>query len=54
LQDGRFPLLRNSGGIAPAAFGPEGARLDKDPKKDCFACHEAVKDNDYVFSRPLK
>jgi cytochrome P460 len=27
--------------------------LDKDPKKDCFSCHESMKDSDYVFSKPL-
>jgi len=26
----------------------------KDPKKECFDCHATRKDNDYVFSSPVK
>lgn len=46
--------MKETGGWEWAAFGPDGKRLDKDPKKDCFSCHEPMKDNDYVFSKPLK
>ena len=45
---------RDTGGWVFAAFAPDGKKVEKDVKKDCFACHTAVKDNDYVFSKPLK
>jgi len=63
LNEGKtafFPVMKKNakmketGGWEWAAFGPDGTRLDKDPKKDCFSCHESQKDNDYVFSKPLK
>ena len=63
LNEGKtafFPVMKKNskmketGGWEWAAFGPDGTRLDKDPKKDCFSCHESMKDNDFVFSRPLK
>jgi hypothetical protein len=43
-----------TGGWIFAAFAPDGKKVEKDVKKDCFACHTAVKDADYVFSKPLK
>jgi len=45
---------KETGGWIFAAFAPEGKQIEKDPKKDCFECHAAVKDSDYVFSKPLK
>lgn len=45
---------KETGGWVFAAFAPDGKKVEKDVKKDCFACHVAVKDNDYVFSKPLK
>jgi len=45
---------RETGGWMFAAFAPDGKKVEKDAKKDCFACHTAVKDSDYVFSKPLK
>jgi hypothetical protein len=46
--------MKDTGGWEWAAFGADGKRIEKDPKKDCFSCHEPMKDNDYVFSKPLK
>jgi hypothetical protein len=63
LNEGKlafFPVMKKNskmtetGGWEWAAFSPDGKLLDKDPKKDCLSCHESMKDNDYVFSRPLK
>jgi hypothetical protein len=63
LNEGKlafFPVMKKNskmtetGGWEWAAFSPDGKLLDKDPKKDCFSCHEAMKDSDYVFSKPLK
>jgi hypothetical protein len=45
---------KETGGWVFAAFTPEGKLIQKDVKTDCFACHTAVKDSDYVFSKPLK
>ena len=55
-----FPVMRKNskmtetGGWEWAAFGADGKKIDKDPKKDCLSCHDSVKDADYVFSKPLK
>jgi hypothetical protein len=46
--------MKETGGWEWAAFGPDRKPLAIDPKKDCFSCHEPMKDNDYVFSKPLK
>ncbi len=63
LNEGRlafFPVMKKNsriketGGWEWAAFSPDGKMLDKDPQKDCLSCHDAVKDADYVFSKPLK
>lgn len=45
---------KETGGWIFAAFTPDGKPIQKDVKTDCFACHTAVKDSDYVFSKPLK
>ncbi len=45
---------KETGGWQFAAFAPDGKLVQKDVKTDCFACHTAVKDSDYVFSKPLK
>ncbi len=45
---------KDTGGWKFAAFAPDGKMIEKDVKADCFACHTAVKDSDYVFSKPLK
>jgi hypothetical protein len=46
----RYP---ETGGWGFALFehGEESSRVEKDPKTDCFGCHEAQRDHDYVFSR---
>jgi hypothetical protein len=63
LNEGKrafFPVMKknskmkDTGGWEWAAFGPDGTKLDKDPKKNCLSCHDSVKDADYVFSKPLK
>ena len=46
--------MKETGGWEWYAFGPDGAMLEKDPKKDCLVCHESAKDSDYVLSKPLK
>ena len=46
--------MKETGGWEWYAFDPDGARLEKDPKKDCLVCHESAKDSDYVLSKPLK
>ena len=48
------PAATETGGWIFAAFAPDGKKVEKDVKKDCFTCHTAVKDSDYVFSKPLK
>lgn len=62
LNEGKlafFPVMRKNsrmketGGWEWAAFGPDGKDLGKNPQ-GCLACHESVKDSDYVFSKPLK
>lgn len=45
---------KDTGGWVFAAFAPDGKQIEKDVKKDCFGCHTAVKDSDYVFSKPLQ
>jgi hypothetical protein len=45
---------KDTGGWIFAAFTPDGKQIQKDPKADCFACHTAVKESDFVFSKPLK
>jgi hypothetical protein len=45
---------KETGGWIFAAFTPDGKLIQKDVKTDCFACHTAAKDSDYVFSKPLK
>ena len=42
---------KDTGGWRYAAFDPEGKLLDKDVKKECYECHTAVKDSDYIFSK---
>jgi len=41
----------NTGGWRYAAFGADGRYLEKDVKKDCYDCHTAAKDTDYIFSK---
>lgn len=41
----------DTGGWRYAAFGPDGKYLEKDVKKECYECHTAAKDSDYVFSK---
>ncbi len=40
-----------TGGWRYAAFDPDGKYLEKDVKKECYECHTAVKDSDYIFSK---
>lgn len=42
---------KETGGWRYAAFDPDGKYLEKDVKKECYECHTAVKDSDYVFSK---
>jgi hypothetical protein len=53
-KDSRAKEAKDTGGWIFAAFSPDGKLMEKDVKKDCFECHRAVKDSDYVFSKPLK
>lgn len=41
----------DTGGWRYAAFGPDGKYLEKDVKKECYDCHTAAKDSDYIFSK---
>ena len=41
-------------GWAYAAFGPDGNTLTVDPVKDCYDCHTAVRDRDFVFHSYLE
>jgi len=43
-----------TGGWRYAAFGPDGKYLEKDVKKECYDCHTAVKDSDYIFSKYIE
>ncbi|MCX7794281.1 MAG: cytochrome P460 family protein [Thermodesulfovibrionales bacterium] len=40
-----------TGGWRYAAFDPDGKYLEKDVKKECYDCHTAAKDSDYIFSK---
>ena len=42
---------KETGGWKYAAFDADGKYLQKDVKKECYECHIAVKDSDYVFSK---
>jgi hypothetical protein len=42
---------KETGGWKYAAFDAEGKYLQKDVKKECYDCHTAVKDSDYIFSK---
>lgn len=42
---------KDTGGWHYAAFDPDGKYLQKDVKKECYDCHTAVKDSDYIFSK---
>lgn len=48
------PKGKDTGGWIFAAFATDGRKIEKDVKADCFICHSAVKESDYVFSKPLK
>lgn len=41
----------DTGGWKYAAFEPDGKYLEKDVKKECYECHTAAKDSDYIFSK---
>lgn len=41
----------DTGGWRYAAFDPDGKYLQKDVKKECYDCHTAAKDSDYIFSK---
>ncbi len=42
---------KETGGWQYAAYDPEGNYLKKDVKKDCFECHIAAKNSDYIYSK---
>lgn len=44
-------MANETGGWKYAAFDAEGKYLEKDVKKECYECHTAAKDSDYIFSR---
>jgi len=54
-----FTLMRKdpdasaTGGWAFAQYTPDGQLVEQDEAQACFQCHTQVKDQDYVFSRPL-
>ncbi len=41
----------DTGGWRYAAFDADGKYLKKDVKKECYGCHAAVKDSDYIFTK---
>jgi hypothetical protein len=41
----------DTGGWKYAAFDADGKNLKKDVKKECYGCHTAVKDADYIFTK---
>lgn len=41
----------DTGGWKYAAFDADGKYLKKDVKKECYGCHAAVKDSDYIFTK---
>lgn len=41
----------DTGGWRYAAFDADGKYLKKDVKKECYGCHTAVKDSDYIFTK---
>lgn len=41
----------DTGGWEYAAFDADGKYLKKDVKKECYGCHTAVKDSDYIFTK---
>jgi hypothetical protein len=45
--------MKETGGWEWVAFagGDRTKQVVKDPKAECFSCHEQQKDNDYVFSK---
>ncbi len=44
-------MAKETGGWKYAAFDAEGKYLEKDVKKECYECHTAAKDSDYIFSK---
>ncbi|MBI4686887.1 MAG: cytochrome P460 family protein [Nitrospirae bacterium] len=42
---------KQTGGWHYAAYDPQGNYLKKDVKKECFECHIAAKDSDYIYSK---
>ena len=47
------PDAAGTGGWAFAQYTPDGQLVEQDEAQACFQCHTRVKDQDYVFSRPL-
>ncbi len=41
----------DTGGWEYAAFDADGKYMKKDVKKECYGCHAAVKDSDYIFTK---
>jgi hypothetical protein len=42
---------KDTGSWKYAAFSPDGKYIEKDVKKECYECHTAAKDSDYIFSK---
>ncbi len=42
---------KDTGGWRYAAFDPAGKYMEQDVKKECYNCHTAMKDSDYIFSK---
>ncbi len=47
-------MARDTGGWQYGAFGPEGKLLEKDYRKECYECHTAAKESDFIFSKFLE
>lgn len=43
-----------TGGWIYAAFDEKGKYIEKDVQKECFECHVAAKDSDYIFSKFIR
>ena len=44
-------IAQDTGGWQYGAFDPEGKLLEKDYKKECYECHTAAKEGDFIFSK---
>lgn len=47
------PSATQTGGWLFGAFDAKGALVSQDVKTECYACHQPLKDREFVFSKPL-